>query len=85
MHLSLHKANINELFRFINNILMWTKSKNELKNFMNYLSTKNSSIKFDFNYFKVKIEFLDTLVYIEQRPETFRKTSRLTKLLMCEI
>ena len=46
---------------------MWTKSKNELKNFMNYLSTKNSSIKFDFNYFKVKIEFLDTLVYIEQR------------------
>ena len=53
--------------RIIDDIFMiWTKSKNELGNFMKDLNIKHSSIKFDCKYFKDKIEFLDALVYIDQ-------------------
>lgn len=49
---------------FISNIFMvWTKSKNELKNFIKDLSTKHVSIKFCFKYCKDKIEFLGALAY----------------------
>ena len=47
---------------FIDDMFMiWTKSENERKIFL-----KHPSIKFDFKYSKNKIEFLDTLVYIDQ-------------------
>ena len=53
--------------RFIDDIFMiWTKSENELENFIKDLNTKHPSIKFDFKYSKDKIEILDTLVYIDQ-------------------
>ena len=53
--------------RFIDDIFMiWTKSENELKIFMKDLNTKHTSINFDFKYSKDKIEFLDTLFYIDQ-------------------
>ena len=52
---------------FIDDMFMiWTKSENERKIFMKDLNTKHPSIKFDFKYSKNKIEFLDTLVYIDQ-------------------
>ena len=48
--------------RFIDNIFMvWIKSENELKSFINEI--KRSFIKFDFKFSKEKFEFLDTLVY----------------------
>ena len=50
--------------RFIDDIFMvWTKSENELKSFINEINKKHHSIKFDFKNFKEKIEFLGTLVY----------------------
>ena len=50
--------------RLIDNIFMvWTKSENEINFFINEISKKHHSIKFDFKFSKEKIEFLDTLVY----------------------
>ena len=50
--------------RFIDDVFMaWVKSENELKAFINEISKKHHSIKFDFKFCKEKIEFLDTLVY----------------------
>ena len=50
--------------RFFDDIFMvWTKSENELKSFINEINKKHHSIKFDFRFSKEKIEFLDTLVY----------------------
>ena len=43
--------------------MVWTKSENELKSFINEINKKHHSIKFDFKFSKEKIEFLDTLVY----------------------
>ena len=52
---------------FINNIFMvWTKSENKLKFFINAINKKHHSRKFDFKFSKEKIEFLDTLVYKDQ-------------------
>ena len=49
---------------FIDDIFMvWTKSENELKSFINKINKKHNSIKFDFKFSKEKIEFLDHLVY----------------------
>ena len=50
--------------RIIDDIFMvWTKSVNELKSFINEINKNHHSIKFDFKFSKEKIEFLDTLVY----------------------
>ena len=49
---------------FIDGIFMvWTKSENEIKSFINEINKKHHSIKFDFKFAREKIEFLDTLVY----------------------
>ena len=59
--------------RFIDNIFMvWIKSENELKSFINEI--KRSFIKFDFKFSKEKFEFLDTLVYKDHN-------NRLQKIL----
>ena len=49
--------------RFIDDIFMvWTKSKYQLKSFINEIDKKHHSIKLDFNFSKEIIEFLDALV-----------------------
>ena len=60
--------------RFIDDILkIWTKSENENNIFMKDLNTKHPFMKTDFKYLKDKIEFLGTLVYIEQH-QNLQKT-----------
>ena len=52
--------------RFIDEIFMiWTKSEKDLIEFLNELNTKHTSIKFEFKYSRQQIEFLDTLLYID--------------------
>ena len=52
--------------RFIDDIFMiWTKSEKDLIEFLNELNTKHTSIKFEFKYSRQQIEFLDSLVYID--------------------
>ena len=41
--------------------MVWIKSESELRKFMNEINQKHKSIKFDFKFSKVNIEFLDTL------------------------
>ena len=54
--------------RFVDDIFMiWTKSEKKLKNLMKDLNTKYPSIKFDFEYSKDKIEFLDTVIRADHR------------------
>ena len=59
--------------------MVWTKSEKQLKGFMNELNQKHLSIKFDYRFDRKKIEFLDTLVYIDQQNKLqstlFRKSS----------
>ena len=43
------------------------KSESELKHFINEINQKYRSIKFDFEFSKESIEFLDTLVYIDSK------------------
>ena len=45
--------------------MIWTKSEKYLIEFLNELNTKHTSIKFEFKYSRQQIEFLDTLVYID--------------------
>ena len=54
-----------EIFlRFIDDLFMiWTGSEQELLDFMSGLNKKHPSIKFEFKYSQIKIEFLDVLVY----------------------
>ena len=50
--------------RFIDDLfVIWTVSEQELLDFMKNLNKKHPSIKFEFNYSRTKIEFLDVLVY----------------------
>ena len=49
--------------RFIDDVSIWTKTEQELVEFLDNLITKRASIKFKFKYSKAKIEFLDTLLY----------------------
>ena len=50
--------------RFIDDIFMvWTKSENKLKSFINEINKKHHFIKFDFKFSKEKIGFSDTLFY----------------------
>ena len=58
------KNKFSSYLRFIDDIfIVWTKSENQLKSFVNEINKKHHSIKFDFEFSKEKIEFLDTLVY----------------------
>ena len=62
--------------------MVWTKSEKQLKDFMSELNQKHPSIKFDCK----QIEFLDTLVYIDQQNKLqttlFRKSSDRQTFLM---
>lgn len=52
--------------RLIDDIFMiWTSTEQELNKFVNNLNTKHESIKFDHNFSKSEISFLDTVVYVE--------------------
>ena len=52
--------------RYTDDIFMvWTKSEKQLKDFMNELNQKYSSIKTDLKFHYKQIEFLDTLVYVD--------------------
>ena len=57
-----YKSSIYLLF-FDDMFMTWTKSENQLKSFINKMNKKHHSIKFDFKFFKEKIEYLGTLVY----------------------
>ena len=49
---------------FIGDIFMlWSKSENQLKSFINEINKKHHNIKFDVKFSTEKIEFLDTLGY----------------------
>ena len=53
--------------RYIGDTFMaWTKSEKQLKYFMSELNQKHPSVKFDYKFECKQIEFLDTLVYIDQ-------------------
>ena len=47
--------------------MVWIKSESELRHLMNEINQKHQSIKFDFKFSKERIEFLDTLVYIDSK------------------
>ena len=59
--------------------MVWTKSEKQLKDFISELNQKHPSIKFDYKFDCKQIEFLDTLVYIDQQNKLqttlFRKSS----------
>ena len=66
--------------RYIDDTFMvWTKSEKQLKDFMSELNQKYLSVKFDHKFDCRQIEFLDTLVYIDQQNKLqttlFRKSS----------
>ena len=58
--------------------MVWSKSEKQL-HFMSELNQKHSSIRFDCKFDCEQIEFLDTLVYIDQKYKLlttyFRKSS----------
>ena len=63
--------------RYIDDIFMvWTKSEKRLKDFMSELNQKHPSIKFDYKFDCKQIEFLDTLVYIDQQNKLQTTLSR---------
>ena len=47
--------------------MKWIKSEKKLKDFVNEPNQKNPSIKFSYKLDCKRIEFLDTLVYIDQQ------------------
>ena len=59
--------------------MVLTKSEKQLKDFMSELNQKHPSIKFDYKFDCKQIEFLDTLVYIDEQNKLqttlFRKSS----------
>ena len=49
--------------RYIDNIFfIWKRTNAELKSFLEIVSHKHSSIKFDYKYIKSKVELLDTFI-----------------------
>ena len=63
--------------RYIDDIFMvWTKSEKRLKDFMSELNQKHPSIKFDCKVDYKQIQFLDTLVYIDQQNKLQTTLSR---------
>ena len=66
--------------RCIDDIFMvWTKSEKQLKDFISELNQKDSTIKFDYKFDFKQVEFLDTLICIDQQNKLqtnlFRKSS----------
>ena len=61
--------------------MVWTKSEKQLKDFISELNQKHPSIKFDYKFDCKQIEFLDTLVYIDQQNNLqtthFQKSSEI--------
>ena len=65
--------------RYIDDIFMvWTKSEKELKDFMNELNQKHPSIKFDHKFDCKRMEFLDILVYIDQKNKLLFSETHVT-------
>ena len=56
--------------------MVWTKSEKRLKDFMSELNQKHPSIKFDCKVDYKQIQFLDTLVYIDQQNKLQTTLSR---------
>ena len=53
--------NIDDVF------MVWTKSEKQLKDFMSDLNQKHASVKFDYKFDYKQIEFLDTLIDVDQQ------------------
>ena len=66
--------------------MVWTKSKEPLKDFMNELNQKHPSLKFEYKFDCKRIEFLDTLLSIYQQNKLWnallRKSSNRQNFLM---
>ena len=66
---------------YIDIFMVWTKSEKQLKDFLSELNQKHPSIKFDYKFDCKQIEFLDTLVYIDQQNNLqtthFQKSSEI--------
>ena len=77
-HLSRYNGKKPEnISRFIDDCFFkWQDTETELLNFLMFLNQTHTSIKFEFQYSKDKVNFLDTLVYIERN---VIKTSLYTK------
>ena len=76
--------------RYIDDIFMvWTKSEKQLKDFISKLNPKYPSIKFDYKFDCKQIEFLGTLVYIDQQNNLqntlFRKSSDRQKFINAKL
>ena len=70
--------------RCIDDIFMvWTKSEKQLKDFISELNQKDSTIKFDYKFDFKQVEFLDTLICIDQQNKLqtnlFRKSSEIRR------
>ena len=65
--------------------MVWTKSEKQLKDFMIERNQKHPSVKFNYKFDRKQIEFLDTLVYIDQQNKLqttlFRKSSHRQNFL----
>lgn len=76
--------------QFIDDIFMiWTNSDGVLSNFRNFIKRKHQSIKFDFKFYKDKIEFVDTLVHKDKsnrlQPTLFKKSTDCQNYLQVKI
>ena len=68
--------------RYIDDIFpIWKGTEEELKKLFNEIAKKHPSIKFDQKYSKSEIEFLDVLVYKDEK----REQNRQTILFACKI
>ena len=67
--------------RYIDIFMVWTKSEKQLKDFMSELNQKHPSIKFHYRFHCKQIEFLNTLVYIDQQNKL---QTTLTSILIKE-
>ena len=55
-------------YRFVDDIFMlWTESEAKFKTFFEQINKTHSTIKFDYKYSYESIEFLDTLVFKNNR------------------
>ena len=62
--------------------MVFIKFESELKQLQKEINKKHKAIKFDIKSSKKTIEFLDTLVYIDNNNPLLR-TNWLSKLLTC--
>ena len=74
---------------YIDIFMVWTKSEKPLKDFMSELNQKHPSIKFHYRFDCKQIEFLNTLVYIDQQNKLqttlFQKSSYRQNFLNANI